>query len=864
MAKDIREQLQEILSSNTFVARLIDGSDVKGLPGNKIDILMDDELTMSSYIQVPVLPLVKDAKEGVFYILPNSSINYIIDGQWESIFPTDEVIKKVKKADGTVLPVDTTDMSVTLPQDDLSDGFYFTTATLKIEPGDTQQVAIADIADFNKDNLVIGETTLFDADGTMAVVISLVNTSTVQTKTMTAVGTGAAAKSFTATTALLEPEIGGATNVAVSDLEGYDSNTCKVGTSFITDHMGRIGIVTSKSSTTLAVRTINNITHSGHVMYTTDTLDNKRNATTTLDFSTFDYDTEEAGLVPFIENKTIVYDQHGTLAKVTAVDSANQTVTVSTFMSIDWAGEAFHHSALTGEVGESVEVQVSDLDAYDDDLCIPYRSFVYDNHGRIGIVTGKTVSRVTLTILTSPSSYTEYQQYLLYNPSSSAVKLSTTPLSVTNISIDYIMGFDSSLYDREGKWVVYDENGTIALATDTHVATNTIAVTTITSAYLKADLMYKLADAASGPFLESLSLGSTAEFAWNRLRDSWNNTWDPEAFPNKFVQGRTLCYTSTGCIGLIESWRSTDDGTLVVIRKIKGVDAANYAFASNRLNDAVGETSTNVTLYSSDSERWSPGETAVIASGGSALGLYQGKQTTTQSRVTTMAKLFQFYKVNTAVTLSKTVGDTTGVEKAYLMKWNGSAWATVPPAEVYTYGGIVCDNDGTIGAISSLNDALTIYTVTTIAISKANLDPQKPNTWTPGVLNDFGDGLYGIRFQDTKNFSAGELDSRGLFSGLIADLVPTGETMTAYGAAKTMSWGGCVMSSSGAGVVQKGFMFGADVDRTGNSFPTDTALLTFRTGSADGYGCYQLWYNGFETAGGYITYDVWCTFYKGN
>lgn len=704
MAKDIREQLQEILSSNTFVARLIDGSDVKGLPGNKIDILMDDELTMSSYIQVPVLPLVKDAKEGVFYILPNSSINYIIDGQWESVFPTDEVIKKVKKADGTVLPVNTADMSVTLPQDDLSDGFYFTTATLKIEPGDTQQVAISDIADFNKNNLVIGETTLFDQDGTMAVVISLVNTSTVQTKTMTAVGTGAAAKTFTATSTLLNTEIGGATNVAVSDLDNYDSAVCKVGTSFITDKMGRLGIVTSKSATTVAVRTINNITHSGHVMYTTDILDNKRNAITPLTFSTFDYQYEDAGLVPFIVNKTIVYDQHGTLAKVASVDEANEQVEVQTFMSIDWAGEAFHHSQLTGEVGEVVEVLVSDLDAYDDDLCIPYRSFIYDNHGRIGIVTAKTVSKLTLSILVSPSSYTEYKTYLQYDPGTVGDELSQTPLQTTMINTDYILGWDTTLNGRDGKWCVYDENGTLALITNSTPVLGEVEATTLVSSETKHDRFYWI----NGNNLNGVAVGSQATVDWNTVRDKDGTSWDPAIHPDKYEIGKTMASDMLGTIGVLTQINTVGGPSKLTFKRVSVEVPALFVIAQSKFND-YGTTSFSAPFGNPSYGKMWTNQTLIMDPSRTAVGTIVGDR---QGQF--LFKVFKFYRLANGYYLNPTPLGTCVHPASRIQTYNGNGWGSLSYNTFYKGNGLVFDNNGNIGYISDNSDTSALE-VTTIS-----------------------------------------------------------------------------------------------------------------------------------------------------
>lgn len=85
MTKISEKSVREFLSSNSLVARLVNAEDLQGLPGNKVDVYLDSDMTFKAFTIVPVLPRVEDAVQGVFYITEDGTLNYVQDGEWKSI-----------------------------------------------------------------------------------------------------------------------------------------------------------------------------------------------------------------------------------------------------------------------------------------------------------------------------------------------------------------------------------------------------------------------------------------------------------------------------------------------------------------------------------------------------------------------------------------------------------------------------------------------------------------------------------------------------------------------------------------------------------------------------------------------------------
>lgn len=90
-----KKAIQEAISGNTYIGRLVSAEDLRGLPGNKIDVLIDGEVSMRAAVEVPVLPNPEDALEGVFYITPDGQIHYLADGEWKTIVADGSKIYRV-------------------------------------------------------------------------------------------------------------------------------------------------------------------------------------------------------------------------------------------------------------------------------------------------------------------------------------------------------------------------------------------------------------------------------------------------------------------------------------------------------------------------------------------------------------------------------------------------------------------------------------------------------------------------------------------------------------------------------------------------------------------------------------------------
>lgn len=100
-----QQQFKEWLSANHFVAKLRSTEELKDLPGNKFDIYLDGTVKFTGYVNVPVLPRIEDAEEGVFYILPDGSLNYIDGGQWQvagTVGPSGATYTPFVDADGWI------------------------------------------------------------------------------------------------------------------------------------------------------------------------------------------------------------------------------------------------------------------------------------------------------------------------------------------------------------------------------------------------------------------------------------------------------------------------------------------------------------------------------------------------------------------------------------------------------------------------------------------------------------------------------------------------------------------------------------------------------------------------------------------
>lgn len=118
-------------SANTLVARLVGEEDLKGLPANQVDVLLPGKLVFHAFIEVPFLPLPKDAETGVLYLTPDGKFSYIKDGEWKSLVSGGTIEGTddgwVYKLDGEVVftyiePKDHIIVEKDLPTENINDG----------------------------------------------------------------------------------------------------------------------------------------------------------------------------------------------------------------------------------------------------------------------------------------------------------------------------------------------------------------------------------------------------------------------------------------------------------------------------------------------------------------------------------------------------------------------------------------------------------------------------------------------------------------------------------------------------------------------------------------------------------------------
>lgn len=76
----------DTLASNTLIARLVSSEDLANLPGNKLDVYIDGTIQYEAFVRVGALPMPADAKQGVFYVLPDSTVWFLDEaGNWETL-----------------------------------------------------------------------------------------------------------------------------------------------------------------------------------------------------------------------------------------------------------------------------------------------------------------------------------------------------------------------------------------------------------------------------------------------------------------------------------------------------------------------------------------------------------------------------------------------------------------------------------------------------------------------------------------------------------------------------------------------------------------------------------------------------------
>lgn len=189
-------------SSNTFIGRLVNSQDIRGIPGNKVDVLLDSSLTFTAYTIVPVLPRIQDAQVGVFYILPDDTLNYVDNGRWVTLTgipgPDGTTFRPHVSEEGIISwtndggKPNPAPVNIKGPKGDPANAkVLFTDATLTTAIGGVTNLMISQIPGTTEDEISVPETEVYDASGTLGVVTAFDPDTLRLTVTTTTVSGGA-------------------------------------------------------------------------------------------------------------------------------------------------------------------------------------------------------------------------------------------------------------------------------------------------------------------------------------------------------------------------------------------------------------------------------------------------------------------------------------------------------------------------------------------------------------------------------------------------------------------------------------------------------------------------------------------------
>lgn len=205
-----------------------------------------------------------------------------------------------------------------------SDGTYKTTATLNADVDGTESVAISNITGLIADNIVIGETLVYDANGTVGK-ISSVSGSTATITTIT--NTGEKSDGIYKTTATLDTDIDDTTTVTAAQAPSLTIADVVIGETMLYDAAGTVAVVTAKAAdnSTVTAKTfcISAPIEEDGCYKTSGLLDRGISQTTTVPANTV---TGLNTADDVVVNETLIFDRDGTIGRVTAVSGTNLTV----------------------------------------------------------------------------------------------------------------------------------------------------------------------------------------------------------------------------------------------------------------------------------------------------------------------------------------------------------------------------------------------------------------------------------------------------------------------------------------------------------------------------------------------------------
>lgn len=314
-----------------------------------------------------------------------------------------------------------------LPQaDDVhSDGVYKTTDTITFAIDSTTTLDATNIANLNLDKIVLKETLIYDAKGTIAAV-SAVNKADNEITVITISNTGDKSDGTYKTTDIISRTIGGNTTLNIANISGITLANIVLNETLISDNKGTVAKVKSIDTTNNEI-TVETITTTGDysdgIYKTTDTINENIDTTTTLDIINI------SGLVltDIVLDETMIFDAAGTVAKVTAIDDVNNEITVKTITRVGMKSDGTYvtTSILNTNIGNTTTIDITNITDLNINSVILKETQVYDTDGTVGIVTAiDTVNnQVTITTITKAGGEGELLNVLTSSQNVGGVKI---------------------------------------------------------------------------------------------------------------------------------------------------------------------------------------------------------------------------------------------------------------------------------------------------------------------------------------------------------------------------------------------------------------------------------------------------------
>ncbi len=174
---------------------------------------------------------------------------------------------RVKDADGTVVYT-YTDL------DDKSDGTYFTSGTLDTDITDQTTIALSTVSGLTASDIVIGETLIYDADGTVGVVTAVSGTD-LTVDTITVSGSGDASSFVYHTAETLDNTVDNTTVIALADLADSSANVPTasdiiIGKTLVWDTDGTVALAVAISGSDVTFKTMTVSGGGGSITYLVD------------------------------------------------------------------------------------------------------------------------------------------------------------------------------------------------------------------------------------------------------------------------------------------------------------------------------------------------------------------------------------------------------------------------------------------------------------------------------------------------------------------------------------------------------------------------------------------------------------------